>query len=133
VSTGLPPDALVGAVLPTSLDERDLLHRGRAGGSMDQRVAIFRIALPAGLVLISRLILSDRLTSNNDVYKGLLLHMQTSTMCTLRCYNRFVIISAGRRCLYWRQECKQSNSNRNKYHNVLWTILPVRSVHHGLR
>ena len=40
---------------------------------------------------------------------------------------------AGRRYLFCREECKQRDSNRDKDHNVLGTILPVQPVRHGLR
>ena len=40
---------------------------------------------------------------------------------------------AGRRWLFCREECKQRDSNRDKDHNVLGTILPVHPVRHGLR
>jgi hypothetical protein len=40
---------------------------------------------------------------------------------------------AGRRWLFCREECKQRDSNHSKDHNVLWAILPVHPVRHGLR
>ena len=110
------------------------MRKERKHFTPEEKVAILRRHL-VGRVPVSELCeeLGLRPTVFYRWQKELFENGAAAAAASTLAYRRFLIGAPGRRWLFCREECKQRDSNRDKDHNVLRTILPVHPVRHGLR